>query len=64
MLESGVPFAVVATLMGSSAATTARMAKRYGQIGEKAQREAVAVLDQGGAGSRPGSVESPRQVSH
>lgn len=44
MLEAGVAFSVVATIMGWSAATTVRMAKRYGHIGQAAQREAVAVL--------------------
>ena len=30
MLEAGVPFSVIATVMGWSAATTVRMSKRYG----------------------------------
>jgi len=46
MLEGGVPLSVVACILGWSAATTARMAKRYGHIGQVAQRQAVAVLDQ------------------
>ncbi len=45
LLERGVPFAVVATIMGWSAATAVRMAKRYGHIGRSAQREALARLD-------------------
>jgi integrase len=45
MLEGGVPLSVVASLLGWSPATTARMAKRYGHIGEVAQRQAVAVLE-------------------
>jgi integrase len=45
MLEGGVPLSVVASLLGWSAATTARMAKRYGHIGQVAQRQAVAILD-------------------
>lgn len=45
MLEGGVPLSVVASILGWSAATTARMAKRYGHIGQVAQRQAVAVLD-------------------
>ncbi len=45
LLERGVPFAVVATIMGWSAATSVRMAKRYGHIGRSAQREALARLD-------------------
>ena len=44
MLEAGVPFAVVAAIMGWSASTTVRMAKRYGHIGQDAQRQAVAAL--------------------
>lgn len=48
MLEAGVPFSVVASLMGWSASTTVRMAKRYGHIGQEAQKQAVAVLS--GAG--------------
>jgi len=45
MLEGGVPLSVVASILGWSAATTARMAKRYGHIGQVAQRQAVEVLD-------------------
>ena len=37
-LEAGVPFSVVASIMGWSASTTVRMAKRYGHIGNRAQR--------------------------
>jgi integrase len=45
MLEAGVPFSVMATIMGWSASTTVRMAKRYGHIGQAAQRQAVATLN-------------------
>jgi integrase len=48
LLERGVPFAVVATIMGWSPATSVRMAKRYGHIGPSAQREAMALLDAAG----------------
>jgi hypothetical protein len=41
MLEAGVPFQVVAELMGWSSATTIRMAKRYGHIGQESLRNAV-----------------------
>ena len=41
MLEAGIPLSVVASVMGWSPATTARMAKRYGHIGQEAQRKAV-----------------------
>ena len=45
MLEGGAPLAVVATILGWSSATTVRMAKRYGHIGNVAQRQAVEILD-------------------
>jgi integrase len=45
MLEGGVPLSVVASILGWSPATTARMAKRYGHIGQVALRQAVDVLD-------------------
>jgi len=44
MLEAGVPLSVVASIMGWSASTTVRMAKRYGHIGHNAQRLAVDAL--------------------
>jgi integrase len=47
MLEAGVPFSVVASLMGWSASTTVRMAKRYGHIGQEAQKQAVTALSGG-----------------
>jgi len=46
MLEAGVPFSVVATIMGWSVSTNVRMAKRYGHIGQSAQRLAVDALCQ------------------
>ncbi|MGB2886099.1 MAG: tyrosine-type recombinase/integrase [Candidatus Acidiferrales bacterium] len=48
MLEAGVPFSVVATIMGWSPSTTVRMARRYGHIGQTAQRQAVNALGQAG----------------
>jgi integrase len=45
LLERGVPFAVVATIMGWSPATSVRMVKRYGHIGQSAQRQAMSLLD-------------------
>jgi integrase len=45
MLEAGVPLSVVGTIMGWSAATTARMAKRYGHVSEAAQIEAMKALN-------------------
>ena len=59
MLEAGVPFSVVATIMGWSAATTVRMAKRYGHIGQAAQRQAVEALS--GLDFR---AESPQKSPH
>src|ERR1019366_8514735 len=41
MLEGGVPFTVVSDVMGWSASTAIRMAKRYGHIGNAARRNAV-----------------------
>jgi integrase len=48
MLEAGVPFSVVATIMGWSPSTTVRMARRYGHIGQTAQRQAVNALNEAG----------------
>lgn len=45
MLEGSVPLSVVASILGWSPATTTRMMKRYGHIGQVAQRQAVEVLD-------------------
>lgn len=44
MLERGAPLAVVASIMGWSASTTAKMAKTYGHIGSDAQRLALDCL--------------------
>ncbi|MCU1300242.1 MAG: hypothetical protein JWQ87_526 [Candidatus Sulfotelmatobacter sp.] len=44
LLEAGIPYHVVASMMGWSAATAIRMAKRYGHIGSRALREAADVL--------------------
>jgi hypothetical protein len=60
-----VPFSVVATIMGWSPSTTVRMAKRYGHIGQAAQREAVKGLNgagfQGGMGTKLGTVAVPAE---
>jgi integrase len=45
MLEAGVPFAVVAEIMGWSAATAILMSKRYGHMGDKARKAAVGLLN-------------------
>jgi integrase len=44
LLEAGIPYPVVASMMGWSAATAIRMAKRYGHIGSQALREVADVL--------------------
>ena len=41
MLESGVPMATVAQVLGWSASTAIRMPKRYGHIRSEAQRHAL-----------------------
>jgi integrase len=41
MLENGVPIATVAQVLGWSASTAVRMAKRYGHIRPEAQRQAL-----------------------
>jgi integrase len=52
LLEAGIPYPVVASIMGWSAATAIRMAKRYGHIGNQALRAAADVL----GGSDPQKV--------
>ncbi len=44
LVEGGVPLPVIASLLGWSAGTTVRMAKRYGHISAEAQRMAVTAL--------------------
>jgi len=56
MLESGTPFSVVATIMGWSPSTAVRMSRRYGHIGQAAQREAVKALN--GAGSEADGAQN------
>jgi integrase len=71
LLEGGVSFPIVASLLGWSPSTTTKMAKRYGHIGNIAHREAVATLDpatnkrQGGTkeGTASAEPESPKAVS-
>jgi hypothetical protein len=43
--EAGTPFPRLSLIMGSSPATTAKMAKRYGHVSTDALREDLAVLD-------------------
>jgi hypothetical protein len=58
LLEGGVPLSVVASILGWSPATTARMAKRYGHIGQVAMRQAVDVLDKPVRPRRPARARS------
>jgi len=57
LLEAGVSFPIVASLLGWSPSTTTKMAKRYGHIGSAAHRDAVAALDPGANASRGGTEE-------
>jgi integrase len=57
LLEAGVSFPIVASLLGWSPSTTTKMAKRYGHIGSAAHREAVAALDPSTKASRGGTKE-------
>jgi hypothetical protein len=59
LLEAGQPFAVVAEIMGWTAATSVRMAKRYGHIGESVRRQAMNALEAHPASQAPHSDESP-----
>jgi integrase len=45
LLERGASFATVAVVMGWSAGTAMKMAKRYSHIGRSAQRDVLALLD-------------------
>jgi hypothetical protein len=42
--RAGVPFSVVASIIGWSPSATVRMARRYGHIGQTAQRQVVNAL--------------------
>ena len=69
MLEGGAPLSVVASILGWSAATTVRMAKRYGHIGQVAQRQAVKLLDAkpkktGKTSAKPRADRSGQSLSH
>jgi integrase len=65
LLEAGVSFPIVASLLGWSPSTTTKMAKRYGHIGSAAHREAVAALDPSAdstkGGTKEGTVEESAQ---
>ena len=61
MLEAGLPLSVVASVLGWSPATTARMAKRAGHIGQAADDEAVNAMD--GAILEAGVHQNGNQIS-
>lgn len=46
LLEQGVSLPIVGQILGWAPSTTVRMAQRYGHIGQDAQRNAMALLDQ------------------
>jgi hypothetical protein len=65
MLEADVPFSVVATIMGWSASTIVRMSKRYGHIGQSAQRLAVeAICDPVSAVSQASGAQNGAQFGN
>jgi integrase len=59
MLEAGVTFPVLAALMGWSPATTVRMAKRYGHIGQSALRKAVEAISASAPSIPASKTENP-----
>jgi integrase len=63
LLEAGVSFPIVASLLGWSPSTTTKMAKRYGHIGSAAHREAVAAFDPGANSNRRGTKEGTEPAS-
>jgi integrase len=60
MLESGVTFPQLAALMGWSPATTVRLAKRYGHIGQSALRHAVESICSPAASDPAKPAEKPQ----
>jgi len=57
MLEAGVPLSVVADVLGWSPATTTKMARLYGHIGDDAQWQAMQAT--GTVEIEPGSFAFP-----
>jgi site-specific recombinase XerD len=53
LLERGASFPVVASIMGWSASTTAKMAKTYGHIGSDVQRTAIETLERAPKSATP-----------
>jgi integrase len=64
LLERGASLAVVAAIMGWSPSTTAKMAKRYGHIGNDVQRAAMdALVETPRAAESTGLATDPRDDS-
>jgi integrase len=58
LLERGASLPIVASIMGWSPSTTAKMAKRYGHIGSTVQRAALdALVNVGPSGDRPRNAD-------
>ncbi len=62
LLERGASLSVVASIMGWSASTTAKMAKLYGHIGSDAQRAALNSLVQPPRQRSPEAIPRPEPV--
>jgi integrase len=59
MLEAGVPFPVLAMIIGWSPATTVRMAKHYGHMGQSALRRAVEAISAPAPSTPNKTAENP-----
>ncbi len=67
LLERGASLPVVASIMGWSASTTAKMAKTYGHIGSDVQRAALDALTEAPKpkrGTPAGPIEVPEPQPH
>jgi integrase len=63
LVERGVPLPVIASILGWSAGTTVRMARRCGQISGDAQREAVMALAEAPKKAKPVSPDDAQPPS-
>lgn len=63
LLEKGAAIATVAAVMGWSPGTAMKMAKRYAHIGKSAQRDALALLDQGNVGENGDDLTQTPAIS-
>lgn len=65
MLERGASLPIVASIMGWSPSTTAKMAKRYGHIGSAVQRAALdALVSVPPLGDHPPSTDAEIELPH